>query len=142
MQEGRRMVPLGGRSPEDVLPRTMRRLCLFRYQCGMCGREHEAPLYISTSSRTRDEYEREIEKIMQDGKNLGTLLAGHAEEFHEQRGDLGKVVRRMQRRGPFPVTRALSVTITEESKYTCDNCGRTFGSNRKLTRHVERAECR
>ncbi len=47
----------------------------------------------------------------------------------------------MKRRGPFPVTRAPSVTVTDETEYTCDNCSRTFPINRELRRHLDSRDC-
>ena len=55
MKKGRRLVPMDERTPECLPPGTVRRPCLFRYQCPACGREHEAPYYISTTARTRAE---------------------------------------------------------------------------------------
>ena len=142
MSEPMRMVPMGGRSPEDVLPTVMRRLCILRYRCHLCGQDHETQQYISAPVKTMREYRQQVKRIIEDEAAAAQTVAHAAIDFHQTRGDLAEAGARALDAGFFPNWIYRSYQVTNEDRYTCANCQRVFPSNQKLTAHVVARECR
>ena len=142
MKEGRLTpTPMGGRSPEDVLPTVMRRLCIFRYRCRLCGSVHQTQQYVSAPVETMEEYRAQVDRIVGDAGAVGPMVAGAAAERHEQIGDLAELEARAQRDGLFQGAIFENYLVTDEETYTCAGCGTTFPSNQKLTDHVDARKC-
>ena len=134
MEEPLRLAPMTGSRPEDVLRDPMRRLCIIDYQCPLCGQDHETGLYISIPARDLDEYHARLRQITSDWTTLQRLLGEALVELHTERGDLDELVQRARRLG-LRETRPPRCELTDESAYTCDDCGHTFETIGLLRKH-------
>ena len=132
---------MGQRSPEDVLPRVMRRLCIFRYQCHLCTQTHETQEYISAPVSTMEEFRQQVERVINDQNTIAHMIIASAQHHHGNQGDLDDLTRRAETHGPHTPAISKTYTITDEQDYTCNNCSRTFTSNQALRAHVEAGEC-
>ena len=47
-------------------------------------------------------------------------------KLHQEQGDLRRLVLRARGNGLYEVSEAISMTLTGESRCSCDDCGSTF----------------
>ena len=67
MDKDPRFIPITGTRPEDLIKGPMiRRLCICRFQCPLCMKDHEAHLYISFSAADLDEYVAKLREFASD----------------------------------------------------------------------------
>ena len=136
MTEPLRFEPLEGRTTEGTLQNPMRRLCKFAYQCRICGKEHEAEFYVSLEAGNLDEYWAQLNEQIMEPTSVRNLVDRAAMKLHEERGDLRRLALRAKGNGLYEVSEAVSVTLTGESLYTCDDCGSTFDTIQLLREHT------
>ena len=122
--------------PEQTSEMT-RRLCIFDYQCPLCGRDHQASYYISTPSDNLDDYTAHLRKLLQSPHIQG-MLTRASTDLHQAHGDLEPLVAKAKDHG-LHHTRPPTCRLTDESDYTCDRCSATFRSMKQLRQHSRRA---
>ena len=142
MDEPMTLKPTEGRTPEEVMDTPIRRLCRLEHECELCGGQHSPQFYISIEAGNLEEYQEGIEKLMRESNVLRTLARKAATMMHEQRGDLAALTRRVMENGPYRVAPTISVTMLDESDYTCEACGNTFETIHKLRDHNGAVDCR
>lgn len=135
MTEPLRFEPLEGRTPEGTLRDPMRRLCKFNCQCRICGKEHQAEFYVSLEAGNLDEYWAQLNEKLMEPTSIRNLVDRAAMKLHEEQGGLRRLALRARGNGLYEVSEAISVTLTGESHYTCDDCGSTFETIQLLREH-------
>ena len=113
-----------------------RRLCRFEYPCGLCGDEHRSEVYITLNAPNWDDYCDQVEGMTRDPDTLGEIIDRATLAFHQQKGDLERLMRKAKRDGFYKVGHTADVSVIDESEYTCDTCGATFETIHLLRAHV------
>ena len=136
VEEPIRMTPMAGRTPEDVLPHPMRRLCRFEYQCALCGNEHHLETYISIPARDIEEYQAHLGKRLEDYNFVSEMVQEASLDLHKETGDLERLAINAGQNGLYEVSSKINVVVTEECDYTCNKCGSTFRTIQLLQEHM------
>ncbi len=64
-----------------------------------------------------------------------SIFDGPARLHHQERGDCAQLTAQARKQGFREITRGPELVITNESRYTCDGCRRTFGAIGELREH-------
>ena len=137
MDKDPRFIPITGTRPEDLIKGPMiRRLCICRFQCPLCMKDHEAHLYISFSAADLDEYVAKLREFASDWVAIEPTVTRETVRFHRRKGDLHQLILKAGREG-LPHTTPPSFELTGESNYTCDHCSRTFDTVFELQEHMD-----
>ena len=128
-------------TPEDVFKEqpTMRRLCIFRFECPLCLLDHEAEFYITMPVTNLDDYVTNLHTYARDWAKIEPTLTSSVIIAHQKLGDLHELLQNAKD-FRFTLTKPPTVKLTDESDYTCDHCSRTFDSNTELHQHMETCE--
>ena len=115
---------------------TIRRLCIFRFECPLCFQEHEDQFYITMPVSDLDEFVARLRQYTSDWNTLQHLLVNTIVQFHSRKGDLMELADQAGDK-PMFLAKSPTVEVTGETNYTCIHCSRTFNSNTELHSHME-----
>ena len=82
-----------------------------------------------------DDYLIGLKELITNPQRMVFILGGASEEFHKEKGDMDKLIEKIQQNGPYQMTRPPTVIVTNEDRYICDNCRTVFQSNQELRKH-------
>ena len=123
-------------TPEKHIPDNMiRRLVKFRYTCRLCGATHRAQYYVSTTAASQAKYQQAVLDIYSSEKMPPDAFDGAARILHEQKGDLKRLLDKVDINGLYPPSPPNQIQFTKESQYTCSTCDSTFSTIRDLRKH-------
>ena len=115
---------------------TMRRLCIFRFECPLCPHDHEAEFYITMPVDNLDDYVANLNTYARNWEKIEPTLTSSVIIAHQKMGDLHELLHNAKDLR-FALTKPPTIELTDESDYTCDHCSRTFPSNEELHQHME-----
>ena len=137
--DGRKKVAIPvtrGMTPENTLGEgIVRRLVQFQYQCRLCGGTHPVENYVSIIAGSIQEFREKVTQFYTLAEMPDNIFDGAAEERHDERGDLAGLLAQAKTNGLRRITRAPGIVITDESEYTCDDCGMTLPAINALRQH-------
>ena len=126
----------GNPAPEILTGNYIRRLCVLEFQCPLCGNEHRHEAYISLDADNLDDYVAALRELSGNASGMAGVMSNAATDIHQGRGDLEERVEWIERYGVRPMGRPPTLSMTPESEYTCDRCGRIFENVRGLRKHM------
>ena len=135
------------KTPGEILPGETNETRLIRidYLCHLCRVTHQAEYYITVGEKDLPQLVEEISQGLQGG-TLHRLLESQefqnsmniiAQRMHSLRlGDLEELNLAYEGKAEKPELIITNISLTEETRYTCDHCGRTFESIGLLRLHL------
>ena len=113
-----------------------RRLFQIEYTCPLCGTEHTTQQYVTLIAENLPDFQENATTALrgEEGRNSA---AHDADLHHQHTGDLIELQDETRRKGgnTRPVIRR--VMMTEESHYTCNECGSVFPNITDYSVHMD-----
>lgn len=114
------------RSSHELMPdeKSIRRLFEITYLCPLCQGVHETHQYVTLPADNLDDFRANAIRRLRQPELAGHVVTTESELHHREQGNFDELLRKVK--GKPLVAAILNVEMTQESKYTCDDCGRTF----------------
>ncbi len=114
------------RNSHDSMPgeHTIRRLFEITYICPLCQGVHETHQYVTLPVDNLDDFRAHAVRRIREAELATHIVTTDSELKHLDRGDLRELTRATA--GKPVLSGILTVEMTNESEYTCDDCGRKF----------------
>lgn len=130
---------------------TIRRLMVIEYSCNLCAENHSAEFYVTAPAGNTLE---DLLKLTAEGMDIDghRLLGNMCRNLHDEQGDL-ETLETALAHGETPRREAqwFNIYATDETEYTCSDCGQTFptvghyrlhaGLNPETARRERKAAC-
>ena len=114
----------------------LRRLFDVEYSCPLCGENHNAETYVAHTTTSLDGLHAHARACFRHAPIALPLLAQHMQFVHVDRGDYRQLRQEADACNPKGPLKVLSVTMTAESEFSCDECARRFSTMGGLWSHM------